>query len=421
MRCPTCAMAARPRLQSRLRRRYTVARAPTRDDPRVAVVPVTAAAENDDPATPVDSPMQRILRRPSERYRRERPRQLRYRLAIGIAEVVSRIVAWLPDRLRDGIADRAGDIWIRLTPVYRANVIANLTQVLGPETPVPELQAKARQIFRMSARNFGEVLRLKHLTPEQLTALVPITVKDLGVLHAAHARGQGVIIATAHMGAFDLLGHAIAAQGVPMTVITGRTTSRFVFDGVTHLRHSHLVKMVEPTPGGVRRVIRALRRGEIAGFVVDYDFFQNGVPMTFFGRETTLPPGAIRIARDTGALVVPMFPRRGPRGHELSVGEPFQVPKTADIDADVAAGMAVLKSRLEAGIGANPDQWVLFQRAWPLAPAPPVRAFPVGSPLESEPLKRVDAVVPPLRDGKLSRQVDAPTGRTDPPPRSRDR
>ncbi len=227
----------------------------------MAVVPVTAAAENDDPATPVDSPMRRILRRPSERYRRERPRQLRYRLAVGIAEVVSRIVAWLPDRVRDGIADRAGDIWIRSTPVYRENVIANLAQVLGPETPRPELEAKARQIFRMSARNFGELLRLKHLTPEQLTALVPISVKDLAVLHDAHERGQGIIIATAHMGAFDLLGHAIAAQGVPMTVITGRTTSRFVFDGVTHLRHSHLVTMVEPTPGGVRRVIRALRRG----------------------------------------------------------------------------------------------------------------------------------------------------------------
>ena len=113
------------------------------------------------------------------------------------------------------------------------------------------------------------------------------------------------------MGAFDLIGHAIAAQGVPLTVITGRTTSRFIFDAVTHLRHSHLVTMVEPTPGGVRRVIRALRRGEIAGFLADYDFFQNGLPVTFFGRETTLPPGTIRIARDTGALVVPMFPAGG--------------------------------------------------------------------------------------------------------------
>src|SRR5215211_5149786 len=230
MRFPTFATVARPRSRSRWWRRYPVAPALPRDDPPVAVVSVTAAGEHEDRAAPRDSPVRRSLRRPSERYRRERPRQLRYRLAVSIAEVVSRIVAWLPDRVRDGIADRAGDVWVRLTPVYRANVIANLTQVLGPKTPQAELEAKARRIFRMSARNFGELLRLKHLTPDQLIALVPISVKDLAVLHDAHERGQGVIVATAHMGAFDLLGHSIAAQGVPMTVITGRTTSRFVFD-----------------------------------------------------------------------------------------------------------------------------------------------------------------------------------------------
>jgi KDO2-lipid IV(A) lauroyltransferase len=362
----------------------------------------------------------RILRRPSDRYRREHPRQLRYRLSTGIASVVSRVVSWLPDAVRDGIADRGGDLWIRLTPAYRANVIANLGQVLGPETSRPQLEAMAKTVFRMSARNFGELLRLPYLSPEKLAVLVPIADKEIALLREARERGQGVIIATAHMGAFDLLGHSVAALGVPMTVITGRTTSRFVFDGVTHLRHSHNMSMVDPTPGGVRRVIRALHKGEIAGFVVDYDFFQNGLPMTFFGRETTLPPGAIRIARDTGALILPMFPRRGSRGHEISVGEPFEVPKTPDTDADVVAGMEILKSRLEEGIGANPDQWVLFQRAWPLAPVPPDRVSPVGSPLESELLKRVDVRLSPARDGTLSHQENGPTSRMDRLPRSQD-
>lgn len=321
----------------------------------------------------------------------------RHRLARVLANIASRVVTWLPNRLRDAVADIIGAIWIHLTPVYRENVIANVGQILGPETPRPVLEAMARQIFRMSARNFGELLRLRHLMPEELASLVPISVPDLAVFADARQRGQGIIIATAHMGAFDLLGHAVAAQGVPLTVITGRTTSRFLFDAVTWLRQSRSVTMVEPSPAGVRYVIRALRKGEIAGFVTDYDFFQNGAPVTFFGRETTLPPGAIRIARDTGALIVPMFPYREGAAHRLSVGEPFEVPKTDDIDADVAAGMEILRLHMEAGIGAKPDQWVLFQRAWPLEPAPPVRVFPVGSPLESELLKRVDAVLPPPR------------------------
>jgi lauroyl/myristoyl acyltransferase len=356
------------------------------------------AADLAAPRTSVaEAPPDRAARRASDRFRRERPRELRYKLAVGLARVASRVVSWAPNWLRDGIADLFGMIWVRTTPVYRANVIANVGQVLGPETPHPALEAIAKRIFRMSARNFGELLRLRHLTPEQLAKLVPITVDDLTAFNEARERGQGIVIVTAHIGAFDLLGHAIAAQGVPLTVITGRTTSRFLFDAVTYLRRGHSVTMVEPTPAGVRHVVRALRRGEVVGFLADYDFFQNGVPVSFFGRLTTLPPGPIRIARDTGAMIIPMFPYRADGKHQLRVGKPFTVPKTKDIDADVAAGMAVLKSRLEEGIGATPDQWVLFQRAWPLEPAPPVRVFPVGSPLESELLKRVDSALPPPR------------------------
>jgi len=371
----------------------------------VATLPIPTVTEPGDATAseiptpaPVDPLAHLRFRRASDRFRQERPRQVRYRLALGMADVASRIASMMPDRIRNGLADRVGDVWIRLTPVYRANVIANLGQVLGPETPPAELEAMARTIFRMSARNFGELLRLRHLTRDELVALVPLSLQDQAVFSGARQRGQGVVLATAHMGPFDLIGHAIAAQGVPLTAISGRTTSRFLFDAVTHLRHCQNVTLVEPTPSGVRRVIRALRKGEIAGFVADYDFFQNGLPVTFFGRETTLPPGPIRIARDTGALVVPAFSRRSGRGHEISLGEPFEVPKTSDSDADIAAGMEILRTRLEEGIGLSPEQWVLFQRAWPLGPPPFMRVFPVGSPLESELLKRVDAVLPPYRD-----------------------
>ena len=364
----------------------------------------------------------RAPRLPSDRFRRERPRRVRYQLAVRIADIVSRATALMPDWLRNGIADRVGDIWIRVTPVYRANVIANLGQVLGPETSRAELEAMARNVFRMSARNFMELLRLRYLSTDDLQRIVPMSDEDFMGFTGARDRGQGAVLITAHVGAFDLLGRAVSARGVPITVITGRTTSRFLFDAITHLRHGPNITPVEPTPAGVRRVIQALRRGEIAAFVADYDYFQNGLLVEFFGRATTLPPGPIRIARDTGSLIVPLFPRREGNAHRVVFGEPFTVPKTKDIDADMAAGMEIMKARLEEGIGAIPEQWVLFQRAWPLEPALPVRVFPVGSPLESELLKRVDAVLPPpRRDAAQASAADAPTGRTAPPPRSLDR
>jgi KDO2-lipid IV(A) lauroyltransferase len=379
-------------------------------------------SEETSPAVTGAAPIGRIFRRPSDRFRRESPRRVRHQLAIRIADAVSLVAARLPDWLRNGIADRVGDVWVRLTPVYRANVIANLGQVFGPETPRPILEAMAANVFRMSARNFGELLRLRHLSADQLKAILPMAPADILLFTGAAERSQGVVIISAHLGAFDLMGHAIAAQGIPITAITGRTTSRFLFDAITHLRRGNGITPVEPTPGGVRRVIQALRRGEAAAFVADYDFFQNGLPVTFFGRETTLPPGPVRIARDTGSLIVPMFPRRVGDEHLIVVGEPFVVPRTRDIDADLATGMELMRRQLELGIGAIPEQWVLFQRAWPLEPAPPVRVFPVGSPLESELLKRVDAVLPPARAEKSGEApappVKTPRGRMEPPPQS---
>jgi len=129
-------------------------------------------------------------------------------------------------------------------------------------------------------------------------------------------------------------------------------------------------------------------------FLSDRDFFQNGREVTFFGRTTTLPPGAIRIARDTGAVIVPIFSYRLRRGHELRIFEPFTVATTDDVGADVELGLDQLVEHLERGISGNLGQWAMFQRVWLDQPAPAVRVFPVGSPLESELMERVAAAIP---------------------------
>jgi KDO2-lipid IV(A) lauroyltransferase len=198
-----------------------------------------------------------------------------------------------------------------------------------------------------------------------------------------------------------------------LTIVTGRTTSRFVFDGVTHLRGSHGNALVEPTPSGVRNVIRALRRGECAVFLSDRDFFQNVPEVSFFGRTTTLPPGAIRIARDTGAVIVPIFSHRLRRGYELRIFEPFQVASTIDVDADVDLGLQTLVENLERGISGNLRQWAMFQRVWLDEPVPAVRVFPVGSPLESELMEKVAAALPERHgDNSDSRSQRAATLRS---------
>ncbi len=348
-------------------------------------------------------------------FRREERRELRYLLSITIAETLSWLFWLLPTRLRYGIADVLSVLFHRFTNTYRDNVESNVRQVVGHAMTDDQVAHTAKEIFKVSGRNFMDLITMPRLSRRSLLSAVVAPTGSWETIDQALAEQRGVIFMTAHVGCFDFIGQAFWAKGYKMTVVTGRTTSRFIFDGVTHLRASKGSKLVEPTPSGVRDVIRALRRGECAVIVCDRDFFQSGREVEFFGRVTTLPPGIVRIARETGAVIVPIFTRRGHRDHSLHVFDPFTIEKTADLSADMDRGLAKVVTILEAGISESVDQWAMFQRVWPDAAPEPVRVFPVGSPLESELLEKVAAALPerpilPERGTRIGRPSESADG-----------
>jgi phosphatidylinositol dimannoside acyltransferase len=313
---------------------------------------------------------------PRVEFKLEERHHIRRLLSITLAIVASWTVRLMPERFRRYVGSQGGQLSYRLSKSYRESVAENLRQVLGPDVSERELQRAVRNVFRNSGKNLADMLLVPHLDSREIVRKVPLVSGKWSYLDDAFASGNGVIIVTGHLGAFDFIGQALHHRGYKLTSVTGRTTSRFLFDAVTFLRRSHDMRLVEASPSGIRQVIRALRRGEGAVFLTDRDFFQNGKPVRFFGRETTLSPGAVRIARDTGAAIVPVFGIRSRDGHGLILEPPFHVEKTADQDADVARGLAQIVAALERVIGANPDQWVIFQQVWPEAPGDPVGVAP---------------------------------------------
>ena len=340
-------------------------------------------------------------------FRKEERREFRYQLSVGMAIAFSWLFWLIPAPLRGWVADRFGDLFYRVSSTYPRNVRDNVTTVRNYMGSEGDSETLVRSIFRTSARNFMDLIIIPRHRKQSFITSVRLTQGAWQTLDDALAAGKGGLLVSAHLGCFDYIGQALTARGYPLTVVTGRTTSRFIFDGVTWLRGSRGLRLVEPTPSGVRAVMKAVRRNEFAVFVADRDFFQNGHDVTFMGQETTLPPGPVRIARETGAPIIPIMARRVRRGHEVSIGEPFYVAQTADMKADMAAGMKRLVAALERWITASLDQWVMFQRVWPEHKHVPVRVFPVGSPLESELLERVATVLPEIdsRTGKRSREL----------------
>lgn len=335
-------------------------------------------------------------------FQREERNEFRTSLSIFIARVLSWIVLLIPGPMRYAIAERAGSLSYRLSHGYRQNVESNVRVVTGRDKNDAEVRELTRAIFQTNALNFADLLTLAWRSRNWFANRTQLVTGGWDIVDKVREEGKGVILVSGHVGCFDFIGQAVMAHGYPLTIITGRTTSRFVFDGVTWLRGRRGAKLVEPTPSGIRTVIKALRRNEAVVIVADRDFFENGQEVEFFGQRTTLPPGAVRIARDTGAQIVPVFTRRSSSGHEVRISDPIRVEKTRDVKADVALGMKKLVPVLEYGIASCLEQWVMFQRVWPDIAPDAIRIFPTGSPLESPLLEKVAQALPEIKLGDES-------------------
>jgi lauroyl/myristoyl acyltransferase len=337
-----------------------------------------------DRETPQTAPQRAAGTRPKgTRPKDETPRGLTTKqwLSRRLADAISIFSTTVPLPIGYLLADYLGNLFYRFAPGYRANVIDNLRHARGNDASLDELRTLARQTFRYSARNFYDLTRLKRISLDDLAQQI-VVLGSWEPVARAHERGKGIIFVTGHMGAFDVAGQMIPHNGYRAVLMTVRTVSEFVHEGVTYLRGSKGFDLEEATPGGLRRMLRGLRRGEAIGLATDRDFLRNGRPVTFLGEETTLPIGAVRLALETGAAIVPLICRRHRYHHTLLLDDIFYVTKTGDMDADLQRGLDQLVAVLERHIRADPAQWVMFQRVWPSSPPPAVAVFPVGSPLE---------------------------------------
>lgn len=332
--------------------------------------PERASASKAEERKPIELPRSQL---PRVEFRLEKRHEIRRLLSIAVAVTLSWTLRVMPAPARRWLATRCGDLTYRFSKRYRANVRDNLRQVLGPGASEGQLATATRNVFRTNTRNLADMLLVPHLGTQDIVDRVRPISGSWAFLDEALSRGRGAVIITAHLGGFDFIGQALHQRGYQLTSVTGRTTSRFLFDAVTFLRRSHNMRLVEASPSGIRNVIRALRRGECAVFLSDRDFFQSGISVKLFGRQTTLPQGPVRIARETGAPIVPIFGIRTGKGHGLLIEPPFEIKKTRDVQADVAKGFESIVAILERAIRSAPDQWVMFERAWPSerdAPSP---------------------------------------------------
>ncbi|MBI2847337.1 MAG: hypothetical protein HYX82_05595 [Chloroflexi bacterium] len=274
-------------------------------------------------------------------------------------------VARLPLRAGYWLFCRIADISFLFKKGTREVSASNIRRALAPDASNKKLRSTVLSAFRNSARNYFDLLRLSHLDPRSLNGNVTIHGEEH--FREALGRGKGVILATAHLGNMDLVAQVLApksSESVKLTVLTEPLRPEPLYRLVTELRERNGLIFTTANVEGLKRAIRALKRGEVVALASDRAIQGTGLNLPFMGEETVMPVGAVELALRTGAALVPAFSVRGNGGrYAIYVEPPLSLPSRDRPDA-LSKGTRDLISVMERYIHEFPEQWVVFNPVW---------------------------------------------------------
>ena len=108
----------------------------------------------------------------------------------------------------------------------------------------------------------------------------------------------------------------------------------------------------------VLKITEALHENGVAVLPVDRDLSGNGVLVTFFGEQTTMPAGPALLALRTGAALLPTCVYQRPDGRTLGVvGPPLTLPARGKLRDDLGELMQRVADQFEMFIREAPEQW----------------------------------------------------------------
>ncbi|KAF0206132.1 MAG: lipid A biosynthesis lauroyl [Gallionellaceae bacterium] len=174
------------------------------------------------------------------------------------------------------------------------------------------------KVLHASVSEAGKsIMELPWVWQRPLDEVVASVVQCYGWEHveAAHAQGNGVIMLTPHFGCFELISLYVAVR-LPMTCMYRVPKLVWLDKVMREGRERGQMKLARADIGGVRILLKALKRGEIIGVLPDQvPGNGEGEWVPFFGRPAYTITLIGRLMEASGATVIMSHIERLPRGN----------------------------------------------------------------------------------------------------------
>ena len=181
---------------------------------------------------------------------------------------------------------------------------------------------------------------------------------------AAQAKGRGVLVATAHLGNWELSAFTHALMTAPMHIVV-RPLDNLRLDAWVERRRALSGNHIIQKKDAAREILRALSAGEAVGILIDQNTTPaEGVFIDFFGRKACAGTAFVKFAHHTGAPVVPGYALWSESEKRYVLRFDPEIAMQDDVQGDTQR----VHAHLESVIRAHPDQWLWVHRRWKTRP-----------------------------------------------------
>jgi len=278
----------------------------------------------------------------------------------------------LPKSWRDRLGDALGKLIYRFDHRHRKVVLKNLTTAFGQEKTPEEIRDIAIRCFK----NLGRICFDIGWISVSKKTLDIYEVQGAQNLYRAHQQGKGVLIVTAHFGNWELLreaGHYVQQRFGWQSSIVARRLDFLPLERFFLEVRSRLGTLVLPTRRHTyKKILEILADRHSKNHVVllndqRVDWYE-GVFVDFLGQLACTNTGLARLAKQTGAPVVPLYVIRTEKGFIAQFQPEIPWIPTGDDYWDMAENTQRYNKNIEAMICQYPEQWFWVHNRWKTPP-----------------------------------------------------
>ena len=235
-------------------------------------------------------------------------------------------------------------------------------RIAFPQKSDAELRAILNACWIHFGREALGYIRLQNMSLEQIAERCPLVNAEL--VDEALARGNGVVVVSAHYGGWEVAGLAFLSRFNNVRTVTRRLDNDFLERDLARIRAKTGAEVVDR-----RKAARALMRGLSQNAVIillpDQAVLpREGVLASFMGRKAWTTPAPAKMAVRAGSTIVFGFCIPDRARHRIEFEQPIRVDQLSEEQRTDEALTTRINDVISRRIAERPELWLWMHDRW---------------------------------------------------------